>query len=349
MRLSLLAAAGSLVLLLPQPAFAHSSTGGVSTFPLTVSQHGLAERDTAAFSLVGVSWDDPAAVLDGPVQIRVRSLAGVWGDWHTLEVEEDDRPDSEGVERAGRGATAPLWVGPSDGVAVRVTGSLPRGLRAELVEPGTASARALPAAAHQGPRPGIVTRSGWGADESLRQPDFEYTGPVRAVFVHHTDTANDYACADAPKVIRAIYQYHVKSSGWRDLGYNFLVDRCGTIYEGRAGGVARSVLGAHTMGFNTDTTGVAALGRYVSESAPQAQVDGIAKLAAWKLGLTGQDANGSVTLTSASDGSKFKKGTAATFRTVSGHRDAFNTECPGGSLYQRLPSIRDRSAHLQGR
>ncbi|WP_457032036.1 peptidoglycan recognition protein family protein [Kitasatospora sp. P5_F3] len=348
MRLSLLAAAGSL-LLLPQPAFAQTSDGGVTTFPLTDSQRGLAERNTAAFSLVGVSWDDPGAVLDGTVQVKVRSVAGVWSDWHPLEVEADDRPDPEGAERAGRGASAPLWVGPSDGVAVRVTGSRPRGLRAELVDPGRASARSLPAVDHEGPRPGIVTRSGWGADEGLREPGFEYTGPVRAVFVHHTDTANDYACSDAPKLIRAIYQYHVKSSGWRDIGYNFLVDRCGTVYEGRAGGVTRPVLGAHTLGFNTDTAGVAAIGRYSSDATPQAQVDGIAKVAAWKLGLTGQDANGSVTLTSASDGSKFKKGTSATFRTVSGHRDAFNTECPGNTLYQRLPAIRSWSAHLQGR
>ncbi|MER5862760.1 peptidoglycan recognition protein [Kitasatospora sp. NPDC002040] len=348
MRLSLLIAAGSL-LLFPQPALAQSSPGGVSTFPLTAGQRGPVERDTTAFSLVGVSWDDPAAVFDGSVEVRVRSLAGVWGDWHPLTVEADDRPDTDGPERARRGATAPLWVGPSDGVAVRVSGNRPAGLRAELVDPGTPTARTLPSAAHEGPRPGIVTRAGWGADESLREPAFEYTGPVRAVFVHHTDTANDYACSDASKVIRAIYQYHVKSNGWRDIGYNFLVDRCGTIYEGRAGGVDRPVLGAHTLGFNTDTAGVAALGRYSSDTVPQAQVDGIAKAAAWKLGLTGQDANGSVTLTSASDGSKFKKGTSATFRTVSGHRDAFNTECPGNVLYQRLPAIRSWSAHLQGR
>ncbi|BFV58986.1 N-acetylmuramoyl-L-alanine amidase [Kitasatospora sp. CMC57] len=349
MRLSLLAAVGSL-LLLPQPAFASPSEGGVTTFPLTAGQRGPAERDTAAFSLVGVSWDDPGAVLDGSVQVKVRSVAGVWSDWQPLEVEADDRPDTEGAERAGRGATAPLWVGPSNGVAVRVTGSsLPRGLRAELVDPGRTSDRSVPATDHEGPRPGIVTRAGWGADEKLRDPGFGYTGPVRAVFVHHTDTANDYACSDAPKVIRAIYQYHVKSSGWRDIGYNFLVDRCGTIYEGRAGGVTKPVLGAHTLGFNTDTAGVAAIGHYSSDAAPQAQVDAIAKVAAWKLGLTGQDANGSVTLTSASDGSKFKKGTAATFRTVSGHRDAFNTECPGNALYERLPAIRSWSAHLQGR
>lgn len=160
------------------------------------------------------------------------------------------------------------------------------------------------------------------------------------VFVHHTDTSNDYACSDAPTVIRAIYQYHVKSNGWRDIGYNFLVDKCGTVYEGRAGGVAEPVLGAHTLGFNTDSAGVAALGTYVSTPVPAPQAEGIAAVAAWKLGLTGQDPKGTATLISSSDGSRFKAGTPATFNTVSGHRDAFNTQCPGDALYAQLPNLR---------
>lgn len=146
------------------------------------------------------------------------------------------------------------------------------GLRVELVDPGggaaPVTARTLPARpsdGHQAPRPAIITRAGWGADESLRDPDFEYTGPVREVFVHHTASATAYDCADAPRVIRAIYQYHVQTNGWRDIGYNFLVDRCGTVYEGRAGGADLPVHGAHTLGFNTDSAGVAAIGTYVTD------------------------------------------------------------------------------------
>ncbi|WP_374209166.1 N-acetylmuramoyl-L-alanine amidase [Kitasatospora sp. A2-31] len=124
----------------------------------------------------------------------------------------------------------------------------PPGRRAPAA-PRTLPAESSPArrADHEAPRPGIVTRAGWGADESLRDPGFVYTGQVRAVFVHHTATATDYSCSDAPQMIRAIYQYHVQSNGWRDIGYNFLVDRCGTIYEGRAGGVDQPVFGAHTL------------------------------------------------------------------------------------------------------
>ncbi|WP_223242902.1 peptidoglycan recognition protein, partial [Streptomyces sp. CBMA123] len=203
------------------------------------------------------------------------------------------------------------------------------------------------AGGHQAPRPAIVTRAGWGADESIREPGFEYTGPVREVFVHHTATATDYACSDAPRVIRSIYQYHVKTSGWRDIGYNFLVDRCGTIYEGRAGGVDQPVHGAHTLGFNTDSSGVAAIGTFVDTAPPQPVLDGLAALAAWKLGLDGRAADGHTKLTSASDASRYPKGTVVDFAAISGHRDAFNTECPGNALYARLPALRSAAAGLQ--
>ncbi len=80
--------------------------------------------------------------------------------------------------------------------------------------------------------PVIVTRSEWGADESLRQPHPLVRDASRMAFVHHTASGNDYAPTDAPGLVRAIYAYHTKSLGWSDIGYNFLVDRFGTIYEG---------------------------------------------------------------------------------------------------------------------
>ncbi len=113
-----------------------------------------------------------------------------------------------------------------------------------------------------GPRPRIVTRRGWGANEGLRERKFVYTKKVKAAFVHHTASGNNYRCSQSPSLIRSIYRYHVKSMGWRDVGYNFLVDKCGNIYEGRAGGVAKPVLGAHTLGFNTNSMGIAVLGSY---------------------------------------------------------------------------------------
>ena len=148
------------------------------------------------------------------------------------------------------------------------------------------------AAPYIGPRPSIITRKGWGADESLREKEFGYTTSVKVAFVHHTATGNNYTCAEAPSVLRGIYRYHVVSNGWRDIGYNFAIDKCGNIYEGRAGGVAKPVMGAHTLGFNTDSVGIAVLGTYSSTNPPAAATTSVAKLTAWKLGLYGVNPTG---------------------------------------------------------
>ncbi|MFI5759057.1 N-acetylmuramoyl-L-alanine amidase [Streptomyces sp. NPDC051569] len=199
-----------------------------------------------------------------------------------------------------------------------------------------------------GPRPRIITRKGWGADERLRERKFGYTQSVKAAFVHHSATGNNYTCAEAPSVLRGIYRYHVKSSGWRDFGYNFAIDKCGNIYEGRAGGVAKAVMGAHTLGFNTNSTGIVVLGTYSGTNPPAAATTAIARLTAWKLGLYGVDPAGKVTLTSGGS-NKYKKGTKVKLNAISGHRDGFVTECPGRRLYGKLGATRTASAKYQGR
>ncbi|WP_316523880.1 peptidoglycan recognition protein family protein [Kitasatospora brasiliensis] len=380
MRLSLPAAilAGCTATLLLQPVATATTgpapqrrdfAGGGSTTSLPLpSGTGLAPRGTRPFELLGLDWDGPPDALAGAVvRVRTRDAAtGRWSDWHRLESDVGDGPD-----QASHGATAPLWTGRSDGVAVDVRpgpAGPPPGLRVDLVDPGGGAAPAsavrtlpaeepgmpsaeLPAALLNGraPRPEIVTRAGWGADESLRDQAFDYTGPVHEVFIHHTATATGYDCSDAPRVIRAIYQYHVKTNGWRDIGYNFLVDRCGTIYEGRAGGVDQPVHGAHTLGFNAGSTGIAAIGTYAGDQPPQRLLDGLAEIAAWKLGLTDTPAAGRTQLTSGSNSSRYPQGSVADLDTISGHRDAVATECPGDALYTRLPALRTTAARLQAR
>ncbi|WP_369389637.1 peptidoglycan recognition protein [Streptomyces sp. CG1] len=199
-----------------------------------------------------------------------------------------------------------------------------------------------------GPRPRIVTRRGWGADETLRYGGFAYTKKVKAVFVHHTASGNKYSCSQAPSVIRSIYRYHVTSMGWRDIGYNFLVDKCGTIYEGRAGGVTKAVLGAHTLGFNNNSMGIAVLGTYGTTKPSGAAVKAIAKLTAWKLGLYGVNPRGKTYLTSAG-GNRYAKGKKVRLNVISGHRDGFATECPGKRLYAKLGTARSGAARYQGR
>ncbi|MFH7596999.1 peptidoglycan recognition protein [Streptomyces racemochromogenes] len=431
-----------LVPLGPSAAARIPGVPGMSTSPGPGAEtRGLTPRDVTTFSLVGVVWDDATAELGGRVQVRTRSVAtGTWSAWQDVDTHNGEHAADPGAVERGtgrlRGATAPLWVGPSDGVEVRVQaentatgrraaarpGRLPAGLRIELVDPGAAQppsaadgkngaisppshlppdddkgdvAATLPAMSMEasesssanlphaplgalaisaldkadstadavlagdgrltaaarpyiGPRPRIVTRRGWGADESLREPGFVYTSTVKAAFVHHTASGNNYACADAPAVLRSLYRYHVVSEGWRDFGYNFAVDRCGTVYEGRAGGVAKPVLGAHTMGFNADSMGVAVIGTYSSTAPPKAAVDAVARLTAWKLGLFGADPRAKTTLRSGG-GNLYKKGTNVKLNVISGHRDGFATECPGRLLYNQLPPTRTASAKLQGR
>nr|WP_093773394.1 peptidoglycan recognition protein [Streptomyces sp. yr375] len=210
---------------------------------------------------------------------------------------------------------------------------------------------ARPATAHQAARPPVVPRTAW-LDALARhaQPPPRYDDKVVAVFVHHTDSPNGYDCADAPRIIRSLYTGQTAARGWDDIGYNFLVDRCGTVYEGRAGGVDRAVTGAHTQGFNHRTAGIAALGTFTAGvPVPQAMVDAIAAVTAWKLGLTGTDPRSSVRLTSSNSLSRYAAGTTATLPALAGHRDGFMTTCPGAALTARLPEIRATAARLQGR
>ncbi|MFG2334711.1 peptidoglycan recognition protein [Streptomyces sp. NPDC048604] len=367
----------------------------------SVAVRGLTRQDVRPFSLVGVVWDDAGAELHGSVQVRTRAAGGAsWSPWQDMETHSDDGADPGVQERASgpvRGATAPLWVGDSDGVEVRVRPEgaepLPQGLRLELVDPGADPAAetstggplrslsfaapegtvipalsrrqtearyaqeearyeqeeaALRAKPYIGPRPRIVTRKGWGANEKLREKKFVYTKKVKAAFVHHSATGNNYTCKQAPSVLRSIYRYHVVSMGWRDFGYNFAVDKCGNIYEGRAGGVTRAVLGAHTRGFNTDSMGIAVLGTFGSSSPPAAATTAVARLTAWKLGLFGANPKAKTTLTSGG-GNRYKKGKKVKLNVISGHRDGFLTSCPGARLYSKLGATRTASAKYQGR
>ncbi|MER5436420.1 peptidoglycan recognition protein [Streptomyces sp. NPDC002588] len=204
---------------------------------------------------------------------------------------------------------------------------------------------------HTAPRPRIVPRSAW-LDEAVgrAQPPPRYDDKVVAVFVHHTDSPNGYDCADVPRIIRYLYAGQTGVRDWDDIGYNFLVDRCGTIYEGRAGGVDRPVTGAHTQGFNHRTAGVAAIGTFTAGvPVPQEMIDAIAALTAWKLGLAGVDPRTTVRLVSSNSLSRYPAGAAASLPALAGHDDGYMTTCPGAALTARLPEIRGTAARLQHR
>jgi hypothetical protein len=189
------------------------------------------------------------------------------------------------------------------------------------------------------PVPRMVTRAGWRADEAMVGGPPEYTGPVQVFFVHHTASGNGYSCGQSASIVRGIQAYQVRSRGWDDIGYNFLIDKCGTIFEGRGGGVGRSVLGAHTLGFNENASAIAVIGTYGTGGVSPAVRTAIATVAAYKLGAYGNVPNERVLLTSGGS-DRFAKGLKVTFNRISGHRDAGRTSCPGDALYAQLPAIR---------
>ncbi|WP_308120783.1 N-acetylmuramoyl-L-alanine amidase [Paractinoplanes bogorensis] len=303
------------------------------------------------FSLIGVTWENPRETVDGVVQVRTRAAgSGRWTGWQTLETDGRAPGDS-------RGASDPLWVGASDGVEARMTGGRPpAGLRVDLINPdaptpileSAATGRravtgrqapkakiALPAR----PVPRMVTRAGWRANEAIVKGTPEYTGPTQVFFVHHTATGNGYSCSQSASIVRGIQAYQVRSRGWDDIGYNFLVDKCGTVFEGRGGGVGRTVLGAHTMGFNADASSIAVIGNYGGVRVTPRVRTVIAAVAAYKLGAYGNAPNGRVVLTSGG-GNRYALGRKATLWRIAGHRDAGLTACPGNALYAQLPNIR---------
>lgn len=316
----------------------HEGDGeAAATLPVATTQ----ELSTEPYRVVAVTWDsgqDPPSRVDAWVRHRTE---GTWSDWYRLPAADDHGPDAGTAEAAAqRDGTDPLVVPESDGVQARVdttSGEPLAGLRLDLIDPGYSAAdgesTGAAAAAAAAAQPEIRSRAQWGADEGLRRGAPAY-GQIKAAFVHHTVNSNSYSMADVPAIIRGIYAYHVQSRGWQDIGYNFLVDRFGRIWEGRYGGVSRPVVGAHTFGHNDDAFAMSAIGTYTSTQPTGAVLDAYARLFAWKFGLHGVDPRSVVNL----DGVRAN--------AISGHRDTYPTACPGDALYARLPAIRSQTAAL---
>jgi hypothetical protein len=348
------------------PRLAHLSVAGVDASALAhlgAAHRPLAltaERSTSDFSLVGVTWDNRDATAPVDVQVRTRT-AGTWTSWHDLDGLDDVEADpgsQDAKAEQERAGTAPYWVGPSDGVQVRVDGKrMPRGMRVELIDPGTSDAdatagqRTVPASSADAAvsQPSVVSRAGWGADESLRSGTPDYAPPIKVAFVHHTDTTNSYSPSQSASIVRSIYAYHTKSRGWSDIGYNFLIDKYGTIFEGRYGGIDKAVIGAHTGGFNSHSFAASLMGNYATAQPSSAMMSSLEKLFAWKMQMSYLSPYGTGTLVSSGGGtSRYSAGTSHTFNAISGHRDAGYTTCPGGYVYSKLGTVRAAVRSIMG-
>lgn len=148
---------------------------------------------------------------------------------------------------------------------------------------------------------------------------------MELVVIHHTTGLNTYSPEEAPELIRQIQELHVERNGWDDIGYNLIVDRYGVVYEGRAGGPAKAVIGAHALGLNSRSTGIALLGDFSAIRVPEWADDALARLLAWKLG---------------------QHHLAPVPSTVAAHCEFAATECPGAQLIEGLPLLRERVVSL---
>ncbi|MEU3855238.1 peptidoglycan recognition family protein [Streptomyces sp. NPDC029554] len=330
------------------------------------------QRTTFPMTALGISWIGPQRGL----KVRLYDKDGNPGDWQPVNAGcpcgEDPR---EPVPTPGSATSRALvqtkgsfgyQVDAASGVRVVNAIAIDAGISALLdtdetsVNPqespsGTPSSSASPTLTPtlSFPPPGLITRKKWGADESKR---FKADGsensptrffPVQALSVHHTVTVNDDP--DPAATVRAIYEQHAISNDWGDIGYHFLIDAKGRIYEGRFSGddgvpghdkEGRIVTAFHTAGFNSGNVGVALLGDFTKGEQTPAMRKSLIRLLASLAQKHNLDVESDITYTNPVDG-KTKQAPA-----LAGHRDWIPTECPGTTTYADLQALRGQVAEL---
>lgn len=297
---------------------------------------------TGGPELIAFTW---TSAQQPEFQVRAHDGDG-WSSWYSVDGDGDEAPDPGSAEASATRSAGPAFLGRDIGeIQVKADADGLRGLVVHAIDSEPTKTDGLVSAAEA---PTMVTRSQWGADEGWRDdsggecdgnPD--YVDNIKLAVVHHTDSRNDYTAAESAAIIRGIYDFHVHTNHWCDVAYNFFVDRFGTIFEGRYGGPARAVIGGHTSGFNSVSTGVAVIGDFQSAQVPQAAYDSLVKLLAWKLAFHGVDPMGQSNVTVGSNTSaKWPEGTGVTLANIEGHGDSNKTDCPGQYLEGMLPQLR---------
>jgi hypothetical protein len=304
---------------------------------------GEAFRTPQRFGAVAFSGLPERALIG----FRTAAEDGAWSDWVTQET-ADGYSDGE-------------WVGDAGWLEVRLDGAetvtahlidttgVSHGFFRKAADALRGAWRGAPAEAAVAPPlvgPAVVSRAQWGAPMPRRTP--RATSTIRAAVIHHTGMSNNYSPEEAPGVVRAVHHIHANIRGWGDIGYHALVDRYGTVYEGRAGGLQRALVGAHTGGFNIGTFGISVMGTYDQARPPDIAIEAVAQMIAWKFRIHGVDAAASVRLRSNGSTSWYPKDHVVELPTIFAHRNVSNTICPGLAFYRALPELRHRVLQLTG-
>jgi len=360
----MLAAGGALAGRLASPAGALAALAGPpppeldqrSLGTLTPGAHTVALAHSA--DLLGLAWRGHEGAN---VRLRFRDADGRWSAWVSgaAGAHGPDRPPPAGRRVVGE----PVWTGGARLVQLRTDRPLPdASLQLVDVSAGAGAATAA-RAAERSPlarvaaaslplatpvlqagsgQPAIISRAAWARGSAPPRVAPEY-GAVRLAFVHHTENPNGYRAGEVPAMLRAIYAFHRYVHGWNDIGYNFVVDAFGRIFEARAGGVDEPVVGAQAGGYNLASTGIAVLGSFMATPISPRARTALQRLLAWKLALHGVPARGRVAVRVNPAGaiySRFPANALVPLPRIAGHRDADSTDCPGNVLYGQLGGIR---------
>jgi hypothetical protein len=289
---------------------------------------------TAPFSFMALAlrWHaDYPAGSDIVFEVRTGADGATWSPWRVLEIDEDDEGRGDNVYSSdllvavGRVAQYRVTLRSGVGGASPVLRNV-RLIGIDASQGPTAQELAAEGVTPMSTRPPVISRAGWGADESLMTWSPQYR-PLRAVVIHHTVTGQ--GGVDPAAVVRAIYYYHAIEREWGDIGYNYLVDHMGNIYEGRAGGVG--VVGGHARSYNWGSIGMAIIGDYEQTPVPAAALERLTSFLAW------QCADHLIHPTQS------RYFIDRELPTIFGHRDVANTKCPGDQAYPLLPTIRSQT------
>nr|WP_063794227.1 peptidoglycan recognition family protein [Streptomyces graminilatus] len=329
------------------PGTADNAAGGASgtpgtepqTFPATRTEAATGTAATGAafaISYVGVRW---SGATDG-AGIKFADGGSAPGEWQEL---------SGGCATVEGGGTALVAAGDATAYELRLPdGASASGARSLAIDTTGGADRTCQVPTEPTRVRGVeyLSRPAWGADEAKRYKNGQVNSPEKyypfqTVTVHHTDTPN--ADPDPAATVRGIYEYHAVTLDWGDIGYHFLIDEAGAVYEGRYSGDdpipafdkdGNLVTAFHTGGFNSGNLGIALLGTLVSQPPTDAAKESLIRLIKVIARFKGLDPQARMTYVNPVNGVK------KDVNAISGHRDWLATDCPGQTMYDLLGEVR---------
>lgn len=182
------------------------------------------------------------------------------------------------------------------------------------------------------PRPNYVARSSWGASLGLTNTNSSRTTTTVTHLVLHNSASDTYA-SDYAAVVRAYWDWHVNGNGWSDIGYNWLVDPNGVVYQGRAwySSAYENVVGAHNSGYNTYCLGLNIIGNYEVYQPTQASLNKMAQVMAFLCDKFNLDPTATT----------YFAAMGVNKPVITGHRDSGGgTDCPGQYLIAKYSWFR---------